>query len=77
MAKKTYVEELAAFATKVDYGDLSEEARAQLKLRVLDTIGCAIAALGGEPLAVRADRDGRHDRARPRGLLQRRVGALC
>jgi 2-methylcitrate dehydratase len=50
MAKKTYIEELAAFAVKVDYGDLSEEARAQLKLRVLDTIGCAIAALCGGPV---------------------------
>jgi 2-methylcitrate dehydratase len=50
MAKRTYVEEMAAFAVKVDYDDLSEEARAQLKLRVLDTIGCAIAALSGGPV---------------------------
>jgi len=50
MAKKTYIEELAAFVTKVHYGDLSEQARNQLKLRVLDTIGCAIGALDGEPV---------------------------
>jgi 2-methylcitrate dehydratase len=50
MAQRTYVEEMAAFITKAGYGDLSEEARAQLKLRVLDTIGCAIAALGGKPV---------------------------
>src|SRR6478672_6207822 len=50
MAKKTYIEELAAFVAKVHYGDLSEDARAQLKLRVLDTIGCAIGALDAEPV---------------------------
>src|SRR5438874_11842882 len=55
VAKQTYVEEVAAFVAKVKYGDLSEETRAQLKLRVLDSIGCSIAALDGEP--VRAVRE--------------------
>src|SRR5438132_930034 len=54
----TYVEELAAFADKVSYKDLSEEAREQLKLRVLDSIGCCIGALDGEPVhAVREQVD--------------------
>src|SRR2546430_9526086 len=55
VAKQTYVKELAAFVAKMKYGDLSEETRAQLKLRVLDSIGCSIAALDGEP--VRAVRE--------------------
>ncbi len=51
----TIAERIAAFATRVGYDDLDEETRAQLKLRILDSLGCAIGALDGEPIrAVRA-----------------------
>ena len=45
----TYVEELAAFIDKVGYADLTDEARTQLKLRILNSIGCQLAALDGPP----------------------------
>ena len=51
----TYVEELASFLDKVGYGDLDKETVYQLKLRILDSIGCQLAALDGPPTkAVRA-----------------------
>ena len=46
----TQAEQLAAFALRGSYEDLSEEARAQLKIRILDALGCAIGALDGEPV---------------------------
>ena len=46
----THAEALAAFATRASYEDLSEGARAQLKIRILDALGCAIGALDGEPV---------------------------
>lgn len=46
----THAEQLAAFVVRASYGDLSETARQQLKIRVLDGLGCAIAALQGEPI---------------------------
>lgn len=46
----TQVEQLAAFVTHARYEDLSEEARQQLKIRILDALGCAIGALEGPPL---------------------------
>ena len=46
----TEVERLAAFATRASYDMLSEAAREQLKIRLLDSLGCAIGALGGEPV---------------------------
>ena len=45
----TIVERLAGFAARASYDDLSEEARDQLRLRVLDALACAIGALDGEP----------------------------
>src|SRR5437763_14502066 len=42
----TNAEELAAFVTGVADDDLSDSARLQLKIRVLDALGCAIGALG-------------------------------
>lgn len=58
MAKTTYVEDLAAFVDKVTYKDLTDEARAQIKLRVLDSIGCTLSALdAGPPRQVRAQVD--------------------
>jgi 2-methylcitrate dehydratase len=46
----TLAENLARFVVRASYEDLSEAARHQLKLRVVDSLGCAIGALEGEPL---------------------------
>ena len=46
----TEAEQLAAFVVRASYDDLSEEARRQLKIRVLDSLGCAIGAVEGEPI---------------------------
>ncbi len=48
----TQVEQLAQFVTRASYEDLSEAARQQLKIRVLDSLACAIGALEGEPIAM-------------------------
>jgi len=48
----TIVEQLAAFVVRTSYDDLSEEARRQLKVRVLDALGCAIGALDGKPIQI-------------------------
>ena len=45
----TLVERLAGFAARASYDDLSDEARAQLRIRVLDSLACAIGAVEGEP----------------------------
>ena len=42
----TNAEQLAAFVIRVKFEDLSLSARAELRNRVLDAIGCAIGALG-------------------------------
>jgi len=46
----TIAERLGLFAARASYDDLSEAAREQLKIRVLDTLACAIGALDGEPV---------------------------
>src|SRR5437764_12461549 len=46
----TQVEQLAAFVVRAGYEDLSEEARRELKIRVLDALGCAIGAMEGPPI---------------------------
>ena len=46
----TLAEQLARFGARASYDDLSEPAREQLKLRVLDGLACAIGALDGEPV---------------------------
>jgi 2-methylcitrate dehydratase len=43
------VEELAQFAVKAKFGDLAAHELAQLKIRVIDTLGVAIAALDAQP----------------------------
>ena len=48
----TAVEQLAQFAVSAPFEDLSETARQQLKIRILDALGCAIGALGGEPIQI-------------------------
>ena len=51
----TRVQQLAEFVHDASYDDLSDEAKQQLKVRVLDSLGCAIGALNGEPIhALRA-----------------------
>ncbi len=46
----TQVERLAAFVTRASFEDLSGAAREQLKIRVLDALGCAIGAVDGAPV---------------------------
>ncbi|MGH9231324.1 MAG: MmgE/PrpD family protein, partial [Acidimicrobiales bacterium] len=45
----TEVERLAAFTSGTDWEDLSSATRDALKIRLLDSIGCAIGALGSVP----------------------------
>jgi 2-methylcitrate dehydratase len=54
----TEAEKLAGFVVQARYDDLSERARGDLKIRVLDSLACAIGALDAEPvLMVRAQID--------------------
>ena len=46
----THAEQLAAFVVRASYEGLSEATRHQLKIRILDGLGCAIGALDGEPI---------------------------
>jgi len=46
----TQVEQLATFVVQTKYEDLSDEARQQLKIRILDSLGCAFGALEGPPI---------------------------
>jgi 2-methylcitrate dehydratase len=46
----TEVDKLAAFSSQTRYEDLSENARQQVKMRILDSLGCALGALEGEPI---------------------------
>jgi 2-methylcitrate dehydratase len=45
----TLVEEMGEFVARSSWEDVSEPARELLKIRVLDSIGCALGALGSEP----------------------------
>ncbi len=46
----TIAEELASFVVRVSYDDMSSTARHEMKIRILDSLGCAIAAVEGEPI---------------------------
>jgi 2-methylcitrate dehydratase len=46
----TQADQLAAFAVRASYEGLSDAARRELKIRVLDALGCAFGALAGPPL---------------------------
>lgn len=46
----TQVEQLATFVVNTKYEDLSKEAQQQLKIRILDALGCAFGALEGPPI---------------------------
>ena len=47
----TQAEQLAKFIVHASYDDLSQAARSELKIRILDGLGCAIGALNGEPIS--------------------------
>jgi len=49
-ASMTIAEQMASFVARASYADLSEAARQQVKVRVLDSLGCAIGAGDGEPI---------------------------
>lgn len=46
----TIAERMAEFVVHASYDSLSEGARHELKVRVLDSLGCAIGALAGDPV---------------------------
>lgn len=50
-ARNTQTQKLAVWAMRASYDDLSDAARASLKNHVLDTLGCALGALGEGPVA--------------------------
>ncbi len=50
--RPTRVERLARFVCRSAWDDISDAAREQLKLRVLDSLGVAFGALDGEPVAM-------------------------
>jgi 2-methylcitrate dehydratase len=57
----TESQRLAAFVARASYDDLSESARAQLKIRVLDALGCALGARDGMPVRALRDQIGEFD----------------
>src|SRR5579884_2766335 len=48
----TYAEKLAHFVARSSFDRLSKPALLQLKIRVLDALGCAIGALSGPPISL-------------------------
>jgi len=46
----TVAEQMAAFAVRAAWKDVGDRAREQLKIRVLDSLGCALGALGAPPV---------------------------
>src|SRR5437773_11517769 len=51
----TYAEQLAEFVSVASFENISDAARVQLKIRVLDSLGCALGAIGSEPVALLRD----------------------
>ena len=49
---ETVVEQLARFVEQANWEMLSAQAREHLRVRVLDSLGCAIGALEGEPVRI-------------------------
>jgi 2-methylcitrate dehydratase len=47
----TEVQQLARYAARASFDDLSPASRAQLPIHILDSLGCCIAALGAGPVA--------------------------
>ena len=50
----TRVEDMAAFVARASYDMLSSRAREELKIRLIDSLGCAIGALAAEPVRITA-----------------------
>jgi 2-methylcitrate dehydratase len=48
--KITQAVQMAAFVARASYDDISKAAQCHLKIRILDSIGCAIGALDGKPV---------------------------
>ena len=46
----TVVERLADFATRTRYDELAESTALQLRIRLLDALGCALGAIGADPV---------------------------
>jgi 2-methylcitrate dehydratase len=46
----THARELAGFVRSASFGDLSDDALRELKIRILDALGCALGAVEGEPM---------------------------
>jgi 2-methylcitrate dehydratase len=46
----TFAEQLAEFVNRASFDDISDDARMQLKIRILDSLGCAIGAMGSGPV---------------------------
>ncbi len=46
----TKVQELAKFVSQASFDAISEEAKREIKIRILDSIGCALCAIGAEPI---------------------------
>jgi 2-methylcitrate dehydratase len=46
----TIVQQMASFIQKAEFSELSDDARNQIKIRILDSLGVAIGAVDGEPI---------------------------
>ena len=51
----TRAEELAEYVVRAGYEEMDETIRRELKIRILDSLGCALGALGGEPIRLIRD----------------------
>jgi len=48
----TQAEKLAQYVVRASYEDMDEATRRELKVRIMDSLGCALGAIGGEPIRV-------------------------
>lgn len=46
----TQVQELAKFVSQASFDAISDDAKREIKIRLLDSLGCALGALGAEPI---------------------------
>ncbi len=69
MTEVTEVQRLAHFVANAAYDDLSEAAIRALKVRVLDSLGCAIGALDGPPIRMIREQLADFDGADHAGLI--------
>lgn len=47
---RSQASEIASFVCRADWGDLTPAARSALKIRILDSLGCAYGAIGADPV---------------------------